>query len=148
MGKNITTIKQLHTPLTTDHWEQTFQSVCATFAAARSNQPPVRFYSCAKSNYDGHLLVVGKEVEPLYVVVVVLGPVAADSLADYFLNRARDFVEVTCWGNALSEYTWSAAGTLPAAESLSKRERKIMVGLMGAMVKELMARFAEEHMKN
>jgi hypothetical protein len=135
-------------PLTAEHWEHTFQLVCATFAAARSNQPPVQFYSCARNHYDGHLLVVGKDVQPLFLVVVVLGPVAAESLSDYFLSRGKDFVGISCWGDPLSEYNWSAAGALPAAESLSKRERKVMVRLIGSVVKELMERFAVEHMRN
>ena len=134
--------------MTETDWERIFQKVLRKYRAARRNQPAVRFFSWGSSRYDGHVLVAGKDVEPLYIIVIVLGPLVAGSLADFFVSKAPGFVEITCWGDAHTKLPWSAVGALPAAEALSKQEHKMMVSLIGAMVQELIERSQGQQLNN
>lgn len=135
-------------PVTAADWEATYQSTVRRFIIARQHRRPVRFYCCAANRHDGHLLVVGKKAEPLYVAVVALGPLTGDSLATFFVARANDFVEINCWGNRQTDLPWSAAGTLESAQKLPRRERRMMILLIGSVIQELTEQFAKCRQQN
>lgn len=132
--------------MTEADWERILQTVRRRYRVARRNQPPLPFFSMGSSCHDGHLLVVGQDVEPLYLVVILLGPLVAASLSDFFIHRREDFVEVTCWGNPAIEFLWSAAGALPAAAALTKADRTTMVTLIGLIVQEFIDQFKDRQM--
>lgn len=135
-------------PMTVADWERALHKIRQTFVEARLNQPPVKFFSTGKSHYDGHLLLVGKDVEPLFMVILALGPLVAESLGDFFIRHGHDFVEINCWGNSSQGRPWAAAGTLPAARALSKRDQRMMVLMIRALIQEFTEQFIAQQKKN
>jgi hypothetical protein len=140
--------RQSNLPTTTADWERALRSIRETYLAARHNQPPTEFFSTGKRLYDGHLLLVGKDAQPLYLVILALGPLVAESLGAFFIGHGNDFVEINCWGNSSSDRPWAAAGAFPAARALPKREQGMMVLMIGSLIQELTEQFTEQQKKN
>jgi hypothetical protein len=140
--------QQPNLPMTEADWERALQCIRQSYVAARHNQPPEEFYSAGKRHYDGHLLLVGKDVQPLYMVIMAMGPLVAESLGDFFIGHANDFVEINCWGNSSENQPWSAAGAFSAARALSKREQRMMVLMIGTLIQEFREQYFEQQKKN
>ena len=139
---------QPHYPPTEGDWTRALCLLQRDFADSSYGKPPKLFFSKAVKLYDGHLLLAGQGIEPLYLIVVVLGPLAAPSLADFFMHQSPGFLEIRCWGDPDKALPWSAAGALPAAAVLNQKQRSLMVGLIRTLVLELMERLAKQQMKN
>lgn len=142
---------QLHAsklPLTPSDWQATLQAVRQTYAAARRNQPPVEFFSTSRSRYEGHVILVGKGAEPLFLILVALGPLASDSLDEFFMTQVFGFLELRSHGPTPTENSWCAIGMLPAAKALSPDEKKNMLAKIGAVIDELTEKCAAQHRLN
>jgi hypothetical protein len=133
-------------PLTDSEWEEIYQGVCDRFR--EPDQPQKTLYSAGYFHHDSHLLVAGKNGQPMYLVLIALGPLDGESLVNFFLSKVTSFTEITCWGHFSRDFPWSVAGAMPEAQILTIKERTTMLALLQCIVKELEERFLAEQKNN
>ena len=90
---------------------------------------------------DGHLAILGLNGEPMFVVMLALGPVDAESLFAYFQSRVEDFVGLDIIGSIEDELPWCVVGSLPATEQLDEAERESLEEEIEPFVMDLTERF-------
>ena len=97
---------------------------------------------------DGHLAILGKDGEPMFVVMLALGPVDAEGLFAYFQSRVEDFVGLDLIGAIEDELPWCVVGTLPAADQLDEAERESLEEQIEPFLLDLTERFQAMQMNN
>ena len=97
---------------------------------------------------DGHLAILGQDGEPMFVVMLALGPVDAESLFAYFQSRVEDFVGLDLIGSIEDELPWCVVGALPATEQLDEAERESLEEQIEPFLLDLTERFQAMQMNN
>ena len=97
---------------------------------------------------DGHLAILGKDGEPMFVVMLALGPVDAEGLFAYFQCRVEDFVGIDLIGSIEDELPWCVVGSLPATEQLDEAERESLEEQIEPFLLDLTERFQAMQMNN
>ena len=132
--------------LTNADWDATYQElneqICANAEADSSLLGAVSIHC------DGHLAVLGRDGEPMFVVMLALGPVDAEGLFAYFQSRAEDFVGIDLIGSIEDELPWCVVGSLPATEQLDEAERESLEEQIESFLLDLTERFQAMQMNN
>ena len=97
---------------------------------------------------DGHLAILGLNGEPMFVVMLALGPVDAESLFAHFQSRVEDFVGLDLIGSIEDELPWCVVGALPATEQLDEAERESLEEQIEPFLLDLTERFQAMQMNN
>ena len=97
---------------------------------------------------DGHLAILGQDGEPMFVVMLALGPVDAEGLFAYFQSRVEDFVGIDLIGSIEDALPWCVVGSLPATEQLDEAERESLEEQIEPFLLDLTERFQAMQMNN
>ena len=128
-------------------WSEAYESICQHLQNEDIDPTPHLF--CLEHDHnDGCLLLLGKNQQPMYVVVVSLGRLETAALGQFVDRIAGDFVRTYCEGRRDANEPWCLFGPLPAAQSLPTAERNQLEESIAPLTREVKERFEQMQMNN
>lgn len=129
-------------------WQHAFLT---GFHHAQTAEPgilPRQLFCLEHGHEDGHLLLLGQNKQPMYLLLVSFGPIDHDGLWNFLGAVLDNFIRLEVRGGPPSEFPWCALGVLPAAATLPKADQEWIESRIEPLVGELAARLRSRHNHN
>ncbi len=118
-------------------WLEAYQSVGEFVREGNLGRSPGQLFALDHSHNDGTLVLLGKDIRPMYLLLASQGSVENENLIKFLAQIQRELVWFHIVGDQDSNPPWFVLCALTVTESLSQAERDDLESRFPGLIEKL-----------